>query len=35
MRRKRRLAILASRFRIPDDFNRPFPHDVLRSFEGD
>ncbi len=30
--RKRRLGILNGRFRIPDDFNRPLPDDVLRSF---
>jgi prevent-host-death family protein len=33
--RKRRLGVLDGRFRIPDDFNRPLPDDVLRSFEGD
>lgn len=33
--RKRRLGILDGRFRIPDDFNRPLPDAVLRSFEGD
>jgi prevent-host-death family protein len=32
--RKRRLGLLDGRFRIPDDFNRPLPQDVLRSFEG-
>jgi prevent-host-death family protein len=32
--RKRRLGVLDGRFRIPDDFNRPLPDDVLRSFEG-
>ena len=31
---KRRLGILDGRFRIPDDFNRPLPADVLRAFEG-
>ena len=33
--RKRRLGVLDGRFRIPDDFTRPLPDDVLRSFEGD
>ena len=33
--RKRRLGILDGQFRIPDDFNRPLPAEVLRSFEGD
>jgi antitoxin (DNA-binding transcriptional repressor) of toxin-antitoxin stability system len=33
--RKRRLGLLDGRFRIPDDFNRPLPDDVLRAFEGD
>ncbi len=33
--RKRRLGVLDGRFRIPDDFNRPLPDEVLRSFEGD
>ena len=32
--RKRRLGVLDGRFRIPDDFNRPLPDEVLRSFEG-
>jgi prevent-host-death family protein len=32
---KRRLGVLNGRFRIPDDFNRPLPDDVSRSFEGD
>ncbi len=31
---KRRLGLLDGRFRIPDDFNRPLPADVLRAFEG-
>jgi prevent-host-death family protein len=34
-RRKRRLGLLDGRFRIPDDFNRPLPNHILRSFEGD
>ena len=33
--RKRRSGVLNGRFRIPDDFNRPLPDDVLRTFEGD
>jgi antitoxin (DNA-binding transcriptional repressor) of toxin-antitoxin stability system len=33
--RKRRLGVLDGRFRIPDDFNRPLPESVLRSFEGE
>jgi antitoxin (DNA-binding transcriptional repressor) of toxin-antitoxin stability system len=32
---KRRLGVLDGRFRIPDDFNRPLPDEVLRSFEGE
>ncbi len=32
--RKRRLGLLDGRFRVPDDFNRPLPEHVLRSFEG-
>lgn len=32
--RKRRLGVLDGRFRIPDDFNRPLPDDLLSSFEG-
>jgi prevent-host-death family protein len=31
--RKRRLGRLDGRFRIPDDFNRPLPEDVVRAFE--
>ena len=31
---KRRLGVLDGRFKIPDDFNRPLPADVIRSFEG-
>lgn len=31
---KRRLGLLDGRFRIPDDFNRPLPQDVLRAFDG-
>ena len=32
--RKRRLGALDGKFRIPEDFNRPLPDKVLRSFEG-
>ncbi len=32
---KRRLGLLDGRFRVPDDFNRPLPDDVLRAFEND
>jgi prevent-host-death family protein len=32
---KRRLGVVDGRFRIPDDFNRPLPDDVLRGFEGE
>ncbi len=32
--RRRRLGVLDGRFRIPDDFNRPLPANVLRAFEG-
>jgi antitoxin (DNA-binding transcriptional repressor) of toxin-antitoxin stability system len=31
---KRRLGVLDGRFRIPEDFNRPLPDEVLRGFEG-
>jgi len=31
---KRRLGLLDGRFRVPDDFNRALPEEVLRSFEG-
>lgn len=30
---KRRLGLLDGRFRIPDDFNRPLPEDLVRAFE--
>jgi prevent-host-death family protein len=33
--RKRRLGVLDGRFRIPNDFNRPLPDHVLRSFAGE
>lgn len=32
---KRRLGVLDGRFRIPDDFNRPLPDEILRAFEGE
>lgn len=35
MARKRRLGLLDGRFRIPDDFNRPLPEDVVRAFENE
>jgi prevent-host-death family protein len=31
---KRRLGLLDGQLRIPDDFNRPLPDEVLRGFEG-
>jgi len=33
--RKRRLGLLDGRFRIPNDFNRPLPQEVVRAFESD
>jgi prevent-host-death family protein len=33
--RKRRLGLLDGRFKIPDDFNRPLPEEILRAFESD
>jgi antitoxin (DNA-binding transcriptional repressor) of toxin-antitoxin stability system len=33
--KKRTLGLLDGRFRIPDDFDRPLPEDVLRAFEGE
>ena len=32
---KRKLGVLDGRFRVPDDFNRPLPDEVLRAFEGE
>jgi prevent-host-death family protein len=32
--RKRRLGVLDGKFRIPDDFNRPLPDDVIATFGG-
>jgi antitoxin (DNA-binding transcriptional repressor) of toxin-antitoxin stability system len=32
---KRRLGPLNGRCRVPDDFNRPLPDEVLRAFEGE
>jgi prevent-host-death family protein len=29
---RRRLGLLDGRFRIPDDFNRPLPEELIRSF---
>ncbi len=33
--RRRKLGVLDGRFKIPEDFNRPLPDDVLRGFLGD
>jgi len=33
--RKRRLGVLDGRFKIPDDFNRALPEEVLSAFESD
>jgi len=33
--RKRRLGLLDGRFKIPDDFNRPLPAEVVQIFESD
>ena len=30
---RRRLGLLDGRFKIPEDFNRPLPEDVLRAFD--
>jgi prevent-host-death family protein len=32
--RKRRLGLLDGKLRIPDDFNRPLPDEVIAAFEG-
>jgi prevent-host-death family protein len=32
--RKRRLGLLDGKFRIPDDFNRPLPDEVIAAFDG-
>ena len=32
--RKRRLGLLDGKFRIPDNFNRPLPDEVIAAFEG-
>ena len=32
--KKRRLGLLDGRFRIPDDFNRLLPEEVVAAFEG-
>lgn len=31
--RSKKLGLLKGRIRVPDDFNRPLPPDVLRQFE--
>lgn len=33
-RARRRLGPLDGKFKIPDDFNRPLPESLLRTFEG-
>ena len=33
--RKRRLGVLDGRFKIPDDFNRALPEEVLSAFESE
>ena len=33
-RKKRRLGLLAGRFKVPKDFDAPLPSDVLDDFEG-
>jgi len=33
-RGKRKLGILAGRGRVPEDFNKPLPDDILDAFEG-
>lgn len=30
---RRRLGVLDGQFKIPDDFNRPLPEEILRAFE--
>ena len=32
---RRQLGVLDGKFKIPDDFNRPLPEEVLRAFEGE
>ena len=32
-RTRRRLGLLDGRFKIPDDFNRPLPESLLKTFE--
>ena len=32
---RRRLGVLDGKFKIPDDFNRPLPEEVLQAFEGE
>ena len=31
---RRKLGVLDGQFKIPDDFNRPLPEDILDAFEG-
>jgi prevent-host-death family protein len=33
-RKKRKLGVLAGKLRVPDDFDRPLPQEVIDSFEG-
>ena len=32
--RKRRLGLLDGKFKVPDDFNKPLPDEVIVAFEG-
>ena len=32
--RKRRLGLLDGKFRVPDDFDKPLPDEVIAAFEG-
>jgi antitoxin (DNA-binding transcriptional repressor) of toxin-antitoxin stability system len=34
-KKKRRLGLLDGRFKIPEDFNRALPDEVLKAFEGE
>ena len=34
-KKKRRLGLLDGRFKIPEDFDRALPDEVLRAFEGE
>ena len=31
---RRKLGVLDGRFKIPDDFNRPLPEEIMRAIEG-